>query len=58
MEARAQTWAGNPERASDLYLACACVEQLRQPWFSFLPSMVHRCPTTSGVSGATRMWVD
>lgn len=43
-QARAATWAGNPERAADLYLACACVERLPAAVAEFMSKYGERIP--------------
>jgi RNA polymerase sigma-70 factor (ECF subfamily) len=50
-EARAQTWSGNPERAADLYLACACVAQLPAAVVQFLATFGTRIPNYLGRLG-------
>jgi len=42
--ARAQTWAGNAERAADLYLACACVARVPAAIAHFLEKFGTRIP--------------
>src|SRR3954451_1226940 len=53
-ESRAQTWAGNPERAADLYLACACVERIPAAGAHFLATFGTRIPNYLGRLGRTR----
>ena len=48
VEARAATWRGDPERAADLYLACACIEQLRPAVAEFLSTFGARIPKYLG----------
>jgi RNA polymerase sigma-70 factor, ECF subfamily len=51
VESRAQTWAGNPERAPDLYLACACVERVPAAVVQFLATFGTRIPNYLGRLG-------
>jgi len=51
VESRAQTWAGNPERAPDLYLACACVERIPAAVAHFLATFGTRIPNYLGRLG-------
>jgi RNA polymerase sigma-70 factor (ECF subfamily) len=51
VEARAQTWAGHPERAPDLYLACACVEKIPAAIGHFLSTFGKRIPHYLGRLG-------
>lgn len=46
--ARAETWNGNPDRAADLYLACACVEGLPTGIAEFLARFADRIPLFLG----------
>jgi RNA polymerase sigma-70 factor (ECF subfamily) len=46
--ARAETWGGDPERAADLYLACACVEGLPAGIAEFLARFAGRIPLFLG----------
>jgi RNA polymerase sigma-70 factor, ECF subfamily len=45
---RAETWGGDPERAADLYLACACVEGLPAGIAEFLARFADRIPLFLG----------
>jgi RNA polymerase sigma-70 factor, ECF subfamily len=47
-EARAETWKGNPDRAADLYLACACVERVPAAVAEFLAAFGERIPVYLG----------
>jgi RNA polymerase sigma-70 factor (ECF subfamily) len=51
VESRMQTWAGNPERAPDLYLACACVERISAAVAQFLSTFGPRIPNYLGRLG-------
>jgi RNA polymerase sigma-70 factor, ECF subfamily len=42
---RGETWGGNPERAADLYLACACVERLPAAVAEFVSEYGERIPS-------------
>lgn len=46
--ARADTWKGNPERAADMYLACACVERIPAAVAEFLAAFGARIPVYLG----------
>jgi RNA polymerase sigma-70 factor (ECF subfamily) len=46
--ARAQTWNGNPDRAADMYLACACVERIPAAIAEFLATFGERIPLYLG----------
>jgi RNA polymerase sigma-70 factor, ECF subfamily len=48
VKSRAETWGGNPERAADLYLACACIERLPAAVAEFLTRFGDRIPTYLG----------
>jgi len=43
-QARAATWQGNPERAADLYLACACIERIPAAVAEFMSTFGERIP--------------
>jgi RNA polymerase sigma-70 factor, ECF subfamily len=43
-DARAAGWQGNPERAADLYLACACIERIPAAVAEFMSSFGERIP--------------
>jgi RNA polymerase sigma-70 factor, ECF subfamily len=47
-QARTETWSGSPERAADLYLACACVERLPAAVAEFLGRFGKRIPVYLG----------
>jgi len=47
-EGRAETWNGNPERAADLYLACACLEKVPGAIAEFLSTFGDRIPKYLG----------
>jgi RNA polymerase sigma-70 factor, ECF subfamily len=47
-DARAQTWKGNPDRAADLFLACACVERIPAAIAEFLATFGERIPLYLG----------
>jgi len=44
-QARAATWQGNPERAADLYLACACIERIPAAVAEFMSTFGERIPS-------------
>ena len=46
--ARAETWKGNPDRATDMYLACACVEKIPAAVAEFLAVFGERIPLYLG----------
>ena len=46
--ARAETWKGNPDRATDMYLACACVEKIPTAVAEFLAVFGERIPLYLG----------
>jgi len=46
--ARAATWKGNPERAADMFLACACVERIPAAVAEFLAVFGERIPLYLG----------
>src|SRR6187551_977339 len=46
--ARAETWKGNPDRATDMYLACACVEKIPAAVAEFLAVFGARIPLYLG----------
>jgi RNA polymerase sigma-70 factor (ECF subfamily) len=43
-QARTNTWQGNPARAADLYLACACVERIPSAVAEFMSTFGERIP--------------
>jgi len=45
---RAETWNGNPERAADLYLACACIERVPAGVAAFMDRFGERVPAYLG----------
>ncbi len=47
-QARAGTWKGNPDRAVDLFLACACVERIPSAVAEFLATFGERIPLYLG----------
>jgi len=47
-ESRGATWEGNPERAADLYLACACLEKVPAAIAEFLSTFAERIPQYLG----------
>ncbi len=47
-EARLETWRGNPQRAADIYLACACVERVPVAIAEFLSTYAERIPLYLG----------
>jgi RNA polymerase sigma-70 factor, ECF subfamily len=47
-QARSETWKGNPERACDLYLACACVAGLPAAVAEFVSKFGERIPAYLG----------
>jgi RNA polymerase sigma-70 factor (ECF subfamily) len=47
-DARAETWKGNPDRAADMYLACACVERIPIAVAEFLATFGERIPLYLG----------
>jgi RNA polymerase sigma-70 factor (ECF subfamily) len=48
VQERADTWGGSPERAGDLYLACACLERIPQAMAEFLARFGDRIPAYLG----------
>lgn len=46
--ARADTWNANPDRAADLYLACACLEKIPAAIAEFLSTFGERIPRYLG----------
>jgi RNA polymerase sigma-70 factor (ECF subfamily) len=46
--ARAETWKGNPDRATDIFLACACVERIPTAVAEFLAAFGERIPLYLG----------
>lgn len=46
--ARAETWKGNPDRATDMFLACACVERIPAAIAEFLAAFGERIPMYLG----------
>lgn len=46
--ARAETWKGNPDRAADMFLACACVERIPAAIAEFLAVFGERIPMYLG----------
>ncbi|HEY6640878.1 hypothetical protein [Povalibacter sp.] len=46
--ARAETWKGNPDRAADMFLACACVERIPAAVAEFLAAFGERIPQYLG----------
>lgn len=46
--ARAETWKGNPDRAVDMFLACACVERIPAAIAEFLSAFGERIPMYLG----------
>src|SRR5688572_21489541 len=47
-DARAETWKGHPERAADMFLACACVERIPLAIAEFLATFGERIPLYLG----------
>jgi RNA polymerase sigma-70 factor, ECF subfamily len=47
-DARANTWQGDPERAADMFLACACVERIPTAVAEFLAIFGQRIPLYLG----------
>jgi RNA polymerase sigma-70 factor, ECF subfamily len=47
-QSRTETWGGSPERAADLYLACACVERVPTAVAEFLGRFGERIPVYLG----------
>jgi RNA polymerase sigma-70 factor (ECF subfamily) len=47
-EGRSETWCGNPERAADLYLACACIERVSAAVAEFVSRYGARIPIYLG----------
>lgn len=47
-QVRTETWGGSPERAADLYLACACVERVPAAVAEFLGRFGKRIPVYLG----------
>jgi len=45
---RAETWGGNPDRAADLYLACACIAQVPAAVSQFMTRFADRVPRYLG----------
>jgi RNA polymerase sigma-70 factor (ECF subfamily) len=46
--ARADSWKGNPDRAADMFLACACVERIPAAIAEFLAAFGDRIPLYLG----------
>jgi RNA polymerase sigma-70 factor, ECF subfamily len=47
-DARTETWKGNPERAADMFLACACIERIPAAIAEFLSVFGERVPLYLG----------